>query len=87
VTVEIVTADEFAALLARVADLEARLAATTAPSPWLSIQAAASYLGLTEHATRKFIDRRQIPKHQEVRGGRVLICRADLDAALTTGER
>lgn len=85
-SVSVPTADEFQALCERVAELEARLAASAAPSPWLTIPATADYLGLTEHATRKFIDRHGIDKHQHVPGGRILVHRDDLDAHLAHQE-
>ena len=77
------TAEEFAQLVERVDELEARLAADeTTSSPWLTVKRAAAYLGLTEYATRKFVDRHNIDKHQHVPGGRILVHRDHLDAAL-----
>jgi excisionase family DNA binding protein len=83
VTASVPTVEEFAALQARVEELERRIAAQATQPEWLTISAASDYLGLSEDATRKLVDRRAIPKNQEVRGGRVLIARADLDRALT----
>lgn len=52
-------------------------------SRWLTIPAAADYLGLTQQAVRKLIDRRRIEKHQPSgKRGRILIRRADLDRYL-----
>lgn len=76
------TGEEFDALLARVEALEAQLAAPTNPPEWLTVKAAADYTGLTEDAIRKLVDRRGVPKNQEVAGGRILLRRTDLDAAL-----
>jgi excisionase family DNA binding protein len=59
--------------------------ANGAPSPWLTVRDAARYLGLSEHATRKLLDRHAIPRHQLVPGGRILLRRTDLDAYLDAG--
>jgi hypothetical protein len=82
VSATVPTIEEFQALAARVANLEAQLATTTAPSPWLNLRAASEYLGLSEHATRKFLDRHGLDKHQHIPGGRILIHRDHLDNAL-----
>jgi excisionase family DNA binding protein len=88
VSASVPTSEEFAALAARVTELEARLAADELTTwPWLTVKQAAAYLGLTEHATRKFIDRHHTDKHQHVPGGRILVHRDDLDTALSDGRR
>jgi hypothetical protein len=87
VTATVPTIEEFEALAARVEALEAQILTQTAASstPWLTIPAAAHHLGLTVAATRKFLDRHHIDKHQHVPGGRVLVQRHDLDAAIANG--
>jgi excisionase family DNA binding protein len=87
VSASVPTAEEFAALAARVEVLEALLAAPAEPREWLTIPQAAQHTGLSEAAVRKLIDRLGLDKHQEVRGGRVLVRRADLDTALTNRRR
>jgi excisionase family DNA binding protein len=63
-----------------------RLAEHTAAAPaWFTVRAAADYLGLTEHAVRKLVERQRISKHQHVEGGRIMLRRADLDAYLDDG--
>ena len=74
--------DDYQALLDRVEALEAALAAAPEQREWLTIPAAAAYLGRSEDAIRKLIDRLGIDKHQELRGGRVTLNRDELDAAL-----
>jgi excisionase family DNA binding protein len=71
--------DAIAAIAAEVAEQRPQ----SEPPEWLTVKTAAVYLGLTEAAVRKLIDRLGIPKNQHVKGGRVLIRRHDLDAALT----
>jgi excisionase family DNA binding protein len=70
--------------------IAAAVTAKAEPNPqpeWLTINAASEYTGLSVAAVRKLIDRLGIDKHQEVKGGRVLIRRTDLDHALTTRRR
>jgi excisionase family DNA binding protein len=82
-SVTVVTAEEYQALVARVEELEQRLAVPQTQPDWLTVKGAAAHTGLSEHAIRKLIDRLGIDKHQEVKGGRVLLSRSDLDHALT----
>jgi excisionase family DNA binding protein len=81
VSAEVVTVEEFEALAARVADLEARIA-EPAVSEWLTIRGAAEYLDLSEPAIRKLIDRGRIPKHQHTAGGRIMLRRDEIDRCL-----
>lgn len=52
-------------------------------TPWLTIKAASEYLGLTEHAIRKLVDRGKIAKHQHIERGRIMLRRHDLDDYLS----
>ena len=74
--------DDYQALLNRVEALEAALAARPEQREWLTIPAAAKYLGRSEDAIRKLIDRLDVDKHQELPGGRITLSRDELDAAL-----
>jgi excisionase family DNA binding protein len=78
------TAEEFAALVARVEELEQRFAAPNTTPEWLTVPDAAVYTGLSVAAVRKLIDRLGIDKHQEIKGGRILVRRTDLDAAIAS---
>ena len=49
------------------------------PPAWMSIPAAANYMGVTEGRMRKLIARREIVFHQEDKGCRILLARGDLD--------
>lgn len=82
VSAHVPIAEEFAALAARVTELEARLAATLKQSDWLTIRAAATYLGRSEDAVYKIVERHGIDKHQEIKGGRIMLRRDELDAAV-----
>jgi excisionase family DNA binding protein len=82
------TMADFQALADRVAELEARLTSATTTTPeWLTIPVAANYLGLSQDAVYKLVNRHGIDKHQEVRGGRIILRRTELDAALANRNR
>ncbi len=74
------TAEEFEALVARVADLEERLAEQQASWPeWMSVETAARYLDCTTERLWKLVARRQIPYAQEGKRCRLSFERDDLD--------
>lgn len=80
VTVEVVTAEEFAAL-ARVEALEARLTAATtppSPSPFLSVPEAAEWLRTSRQAIDDMLSAGKLARHKV--GSRTLIARTDLEA-------
>lgn len=57
-----------------------------AASPWLTVDQAAAYLGLTPHAIRKLYETHRVPKHQPGgAGGRIFLRRFDLDVYVSGG--
>jgi hypothetical protein len=82
VSTAVPTAEEFAALVARVAELEARLAATTTPE-YLDTRQAATYLGCTPGRISKLKQRGRLPFIQEAPGCRIHYARNDLNALMT----
>jgi excisionase family DNA binding protein len=42
---------------------------------WMTVEQAAEYAGRSVSAIRHLIDRRKLPKHQPVRGGRIMLRR------------
>jgi excisionase family DNA binding protein len=81
------TAAEFEALAARVAELEAKLAAEAQPepSPFLSVVEAAAYLRCSRQRVDDLLSQRRLERVKD--GARTLIRRADLDAYLEGGSR
>jgi excisionase family DNA binding protein len=82
VTVEIVTAQEFAALVARIEALEAQLATNPWPE-WMSVETASRYLDCSPERIRKLIASHRLPAHQEAPGCRVFLHRPELDHTMS----
>jgi excisionase family DNA binding protein len=62
--------------------LRADLAPATNTPEYFTVADAADYLGITVGRLRKVIARREITIHQEGRGCRIVLARADLDGYL-----
>ena len=87
-TAHVVTADEYAALAARVSELEQRLAEInqpTEPSPYLSIPEAATWLRTSRQAIDDMLSAGKLRRHKV--GTRTLVARTDLEALVTTDPR
>lgn len=81
-TVEIVTAAEHAALLARVEALEARLAATepVEASPYMTILEAAEFLRCSRQRIDDLLSQRRLPRIKD--GSRTLLSRNEIERYL-----
>jgi excisionase family DNA binding protein len=83
VTVEIVTAEEFAELRERLAELERRLAEATAqtePSPYMTIVEAAEYLRCSRQRVDDLLSQRRLTRQKD--GRRTLVRRSEVEAYL-----
>jgi hypothetical protein len=88
VSATVPTAEEFAALVARVEALEAKLAATFSPWPeWMNAETLARYIDTTVPAVHKLAARGQLPVHQEAPGCRLTFKRSEIDAHLASQGR
>jgi excisionase family DNA binding protein len=82
VSANVPTSAEFAALAARVADLEARLAAATSQSesPYLTIPEAAEYMRASRQRVDDLLSQRRLSRHKD--GRRTLLSRAEIEEHL-----
>jgi excisionase family DNA binding protein len=87
VSARVPTAEEFVALAARVAELEARLttAAMQSESLYLTIPEAAKYLGSSRQRVDDLLSQRRLQRVKD--GARTLIRRSDLVAYLEGGNQ
>jgi excisionase family DNA binding protein len=71
------------AIARRVVDDLTAVLAVPSSSPWLDVAGAADYLACSPERVRKLVQRREVPFHQERRGGRVFLNRYELDRWLS----
>jgi excisionase family DNA binding protein len=79
VSASVPTAEEFAALAARVVDLEARLDAETRtpPSPYMTIPEAAEYLRCARQRVDDLLSQRRLSRFKD--GARTLVLRREVE--------